>query len=188
MVKNFLSIKKGTRFLIILNCIIYIISIFGVIPIELFANNWGYLFIHGQVWRTFTCMLLHADILHLFCNMISLHQLGEIVEEFCGTKKLFFVYIVTGIIASFISALCNMLLQHNVFGIGASGAICGLLGFIFGIMRGNLKDKIVELLSSIAPMLIIGFMGVGIDNFAHLGGILCGYIIGYFHKKKSIRR
>ena len=139
------------------------------------GGNLGYYTKNGEYYRLFTCMFLHAGIIHLLCNMYSLYVIGPQIESFYGKYKFIFIYIVSGICGSLLSLAFS---QDSIVSVGASGAIFGLLGSIlyFGyhyrVYLGNvLKSQIVPI---IILNLMIGFMISGIDNFAHIGGLVGG--------------
>lgn len=139
------------------------------------GGNLGMYTKNGEYYRLFTCMFLHAGILHIACNMYSLYVIGPQIESFYGKYKFLFIYIVSGICGSILSLAFS---PGNVVSVGASGAIFGLLGSIlyFGyhyrVYLGNvLKSQIVPI---IVLNLLIGFMASGIDNFAHIGGLIGG--------------
>lgn len=164
-----------TYTLIAINVLIYFISIlFG--KYDDIVNTfclYGPLVRLGDYYRLFTSMFLHADIIHLFFNCYSLYVVGTQVESFMGKGKFIFIYLFSGILGGFLS-----IAMSNYASIGASGAIFGLLGSLlyFGyhyrVYLGNvLKNQIIPL---IIVNLIYGFMVPGIDNFAHIGGLIGG--------------
>ena len=130
---------------------------------------------NGEYYRLFTSIFLHAGIIHLACNMYSLYVIGPQVESFYGKIKYLLIFILSGISGSLLSTALS---GNNTLGVGASGAIFGLLGSIlyFGyhyrVYLGNvLKSQIIPL---IILNLMIGFTFSGIDNFAHIGGLIGG--------------
>ena len=130
---------------------------------------------NGQLYRLFTCIFLHAGLIHLLCNMYSLYVIGPQVESFFGKLKYIFIFLFSGVCGSILSLAFA---KDNIISVGASGAIFGLLGSIlyFGyhyrVYLGNaLKSQIVPV---ILLNLMIGFMITGIDNFAHIGGLIGG--------------
>ena len=140
-----------------------------------FGGNLGYYTKNGEYFRLLSCMFLHAGIIHLLCNMYSLYVIGPQVESFFGKYKFLFIYLFSGITGSILSLAFS---ADNVVSVGASGAIFGLLGAIlyFGyhyrVYLGNvLKSQIVPI---IMLNLFIGFVVSGIDNFAHIGGLIGG--------------
>ncbi len=130
----------------------------------------------GEIYRLITATFIHADVIHLLTNAYSLFVLGKLVESFYGKKKFPLIYFFSAITASLLSISMN-----SGFSIGASGAIFGLMGslvyfgFHYRVYFGNV------LLRQIVPIVIlnlfIGFMVSGIDNFAHIGGLIGGYLI-----------
>ena len=129
----------------------------------------------GEYWRVLTCIFLHASIVHIACNMYSLYVIGPQVESFFGKIKYLLIYLCSGIAGSILSLAFS---SRYAVSIGASGAIFGLLGAIlyFGyhyrVYLGNiLKSQIMPI---IFLNLMIGFMISGIDNFAHIGGLIGG--------------
>lgn len=132
----------------------------------------------GDYYRLFTSIFLHAGIFHLLCNMYSLYVLGPQVESFYGKIKYLSIFIISGISGSLLSTALS---GNNTISVGASGAIFGLLGSIlyFGyhyrVYLGNvLKSQIIPL---IILNLAIGFTFSGIDNLAHIGGLIGGVFI-----------
>ena len=131
----------------------------------------------GEIYRLLTCAFLHANIFHLLFNCYSLYVIGSQIEGFMGKCK----YIVIYLFSALCGALMSMIFSGNSISIGASGAIFGLIGSLlyFGyhyrVYLGNvIKSQIIPLL---VINLAIGFMSMGIDNFAHIGGLLAGTLI-----------
>ena len=131
-----------------------------------------------ELFRLISSIFLHGGILHLLCNMYSLYILGPQLESFFGRTKFIIIYIVSGVIGNLLSL---SFIQDNVVSIGASGAIFGLLGALlyFGYhyrvyLSGVIKSQIIPL---ILLNLGIGFVASGINNFAHIGGLIGGVLI-----------
>ena len=129
----------------------------------------------GEYFRLFSSIFLHGGIIHLVCNMYSLYVIGPQVESFYGKIKYLFIFLFSGIAGSILSLAFN---PNNIVSVGASGAIFGILGAIcyFGyhyrVYLGNvLKSQIIPI---IVLNLMVGFMASGIDNFAHIGGLIGG--------------
>lgn len=142
----------------------------------MFGANYRPLVRSGQVWRLLTSIFLHIDIIHLIVNMYALFIIGRQVESFLGRFKYLIVFLGSGIIGS----LLGVVIHENVSA-GASGAIFGLLGSLlyFGyhyrLYLGTvLRTQVVPV---IILNLVIGFMLPGIDNYAHIGGLIGGYLI-----------
>lgn len=145
--------------------------------ILLFGNH--YLFLKNlEFYRLFTCMFLHADIIHLLCNMYALYVIGPDVERYYGRLKFLIIYIISGIVGALFSCTFNSLLS-----IGASGAIFGLFGAML-YFSYNYRATISSFLQSpIIPTIIInlvlGFVSTNIDVMAHIGGLIGGILVSY---------
>ncbi|MBR4351222.1 MAG: rhomboid family intramembrane serine protease [Bacilli bacterium] len=158
-----------------------------------FGANAGILVKGGDYYRLIASTFLHVDIIHLLCNMYSLFVLGPTVDYFYGKLKFILIYLYSAITASLVALIFH---GDNVFIVGASGAIFGLLGALlyFGYTyRGYIGNKMIgSLLSVIVINLAIGFAIPGISNYAHLGGLIGGLAISYMlgagvENKKSSR-
>jgi rhomboid protease GluP len=128
-------------------------------------------------WRLVTAMFLHGGLLHIGLNMMSLMQLGPALEELYGSARYFFLYVFTGAFGFFVSALTG----H--FSLGASAALLGLVGAMLAITskRGGsfMRDLRSRLITSVVILFAVGLMGsFRIDNYAHLGGLAAGFVIG----------
>ena len=169
--KNIVTIS-----LIAINVLVYAyMLLFG--QYENMINNFAvygpYIVRYNEYYRLITGIFLHGDILHLLFNCYALFVIGSQIENFMGKTKYLIIYFVSGLTGS----LLSILLTKGV-SIGASGAIFGLMGSLlyFGyhyrVYLGTvLKSQILPL---IVINLIIGFASSGIDNFAHIGGLIGG--------------
>jgi membrane associated rhomboid family serine protease len=127
-------------------------------------------------WRLVTALFLHGGLIHIGMNMMVLMQVGPALEELYGSAMFFFLYIFTGMVGFLTSAM----LGH--FSVGASAALLGLIGLMLAITtkRGGayMRQLRSQLISSIVFLFVLGFMGTGIDNSAHLGGLAAGFALG----------
>ena len=180
-VENVFKMKKPiiTYSLVIINILMYIIPIlFGVYETILDKYSiYGPAVRAGQYYRLITGTFIHANIFHLFFNCYALAILGSQLESFLGKPKYLVVYLFSAVIGS----LFSVTFAGNYYSIGASGAIFGLMGSLvyFGyhyrVYLGNvIKSQIIPL---ILMNLGIGFLVPGIDNSAHIGGLLGGALI-----------
>ena len=164
-----------TYALILINVIVFILSAFNDTILPMFAVNREFIVDFGQYYRLFTGMFLHAGILHLLFNMYALYIIGMQLESFLGKWKYLIVYLLSGLGASLLSIFFS-----NGFSVGASGAIFGLMGALlyFGYHYRVYLDSVVK--SQIIPLiilnLILGFTLTGIDNWAHIGGLVSGVL------------
>lgn len=141
-----------------------------------FGANLDRLVRAGDYYRLFTSIFLHIGIIHLLCNMFSLYAIGKEIENLFGKVKYLIIFVLSGISGS----LLSIAFTHNTISAGASGAIFGLLGALlyFGYYYRAYLGAVIR--SSIIPIivinLVIGFLTPGIDNAAHIGGLICGVL------------
>jgi rhomboid protease GluP len=140
------------------------------------ASHWYPIFYEHQWWRLATAMFLHGGLIHIGFNMMALMQLGPALEELYGSARYFFIYMFTGMFGFLVSAAF-----HN-FSLGASGGLLGLVGVMLAITtkRGGayMRDLRSRLITSVAILFVLGFSGVGIDNYAHFAGLVAGFGLG----------
>ncbi len=170
-----------TPLLILLCIIIFILMyIFGngsedIYTLIKFGANYQPLVKAGEVWRLISSMFLHIGIVHLACNMYSLWVIGKQLETFLGKFKFLIVYIGSGLLGSLLSVVV-----HSSVSAGASGAIFGLMGSLlyFGYHYRLYLGSVMrtQIIPVILINLLIGFTLSGIDNFAHIGGLIGGYL------------
>ncbi len=135
----------------------------------------------GQWWRFFTPMLLHGSILHIGFNMYALLSFGSGLERHYGHGRFLLLYLLSGFAAGVFSFLLT-----QEYSIGASGAIFGLIGaegvFLYQNRRlfgDQVKAQINNIIVIVAVNLFLG-LSPGIDNWAHIGGLLGGLIFAWF--------
>ena len=171
-----MKMPKVTYILVILNIIIYILSL--IIGKNEMISMFGLhqeLVIRGEYYRLFTCMFLHANLMHLLFNVYALHIIGTQIENFFDKYKFLFIYLISGLIGGLLSMIFT-----KTWSVGASGAIFGLMGSLlyFGYHYRMYLGTVIK--SQILPIiiinLIIGFSSSGIDNAAHIGGLIGGVV------------
>jgi rhomboid protease GluP len=133
----------------------------------------------GEWWRLLTSMFLHGGIMHLILNISGLVIAAIFVEPLLGRKNYFILYILSGICGS----VASIWWYPNTISVGASGAIFGLYGAILGLLltnafpEGGKKGILMMIGIYVGINLLWGLTG-GIDNAAHIGGLLSGALIG----------
>ena len=132
----------------------------------------------GEYYRLLTSAFLHIGVIHLLLNMYSLFVVGTQIEYFYGKVKYVIIYIFSALMGSLFTVALS---SSNTLAAGASGAIFGLLGALlyFGYhYRGYVGNVIIRQVIPIVILnLYIGFVTPGIGNYAHIGGLIGGYII-----------
>ncbi|KAF4365136.1 RHOMBOID-like protein 1 [Cannabis sativa] len=133
-----------------------------------------------QGWRLITCNWLHGGLFHILANMLSLLVIGIRLEQEFGFVRIGLLYVISGFGGSLFSAL---FLQSNI-SVGASGALFGLLGGMLSELITNWTIYVNKFAALFTLVVIIAInLAVGIlphvDNFAHLGGFLSGFLLGF---------
>jgi len=177
-----------TPIIVDINILVFILmALSGVSLFEPSVENlitWGAnlrgITLSGQWWRLIANMFLHIGILHLLMNMYALFYIGILLEPYLGRTKFAAAYLFTGILAS----LTSLYWHPNTVSAGASGAIFGMYGVFLAMLTTNIIDKKTRaaLFTSIGVFVVFNLMNgmkAGIDNAAHIGGLISGLIIGY---------
>lgn len=141
-----------------------------------YGANYTELTKQGEYYRLLSSIFIHIGFIHLLFNVYALYIIGPQVEDFYGKFKYFIIFIISGLSGSILSVAFN----PNTVAAGASGAIFGLMGALlyFGYYYRSYLGNVVkgQILPLIAINLIIGFSVSGIDNAAHIGGLIGGIL------------
>lgn len=166
--------------LVAVNVIVFLLYTFiGDVLYNIGASGVREIAEDGSYYRMFTSMFLHADAQHLFNNMILLYCIGEIVERYAGHAWYTVVYFLSGIAGDVFSMAYELLTENYYTSVGASGAVFGIEGallFLVILHHGRLEHiRTGRLLFAILFSLYCGFTSAGINNAAHVGGVLMGF-------------
>lgn len=187
---DFFIPKEGfyiTPIIINLNLLVFIAMIVGGFGFVSFKGDdllrWGANFkpvtTDGQWWRLLTNTFMHGGLMHILANMYGLLFVGIFLEPLLGKTKYLLIYLTTGILASGASIWW----YDATVSVGASGAIFGLYGFFLATLLLKVfppdfgKAFLTSTLVFVGFNLLMGFTG-GIDNAAHIGGLVSGFVIG----------
>lgn len=135
----------------------------------------------GQIWRLISYQFVHFTFFHLFFNMFALIYIGLMVENKLGSWKTLAVYLLSGICGGLISVIP----YKFIFMGGASGAIMGMFGAFLALLISNAFEKSANKALMISTVIVVAFMlGNGmlsknVDNAAHFGGVVSGFVLGY---------
>lgn len=185
--------------LIIINVLVFMAT--ALLPVGRWIFGFGSLFWVGNplfhTYQFVTYMFLHANIEHIFFNMFALWMFGRTLEYELGSRRFLIYYMVCGIGAALIQMFAAWLSgEYYIQLVGASGAVMGLL-LAFGVMHSN--ATIVLLIPPI-PMkakwfvviygvieLFLGWTGYGgnVAHFAHVGGMLWGFLLLHYWKRRG---
>ena len=183
--------------LIVINvAVFFIMSLFGNTEDDMFMLEHGAMFEpliteEHEYYRIITSMFLHFGIEHLLNNMVILGALGWNLELETGKIRFLIIYLVSGIGGNLLSLYLGVSSAEYAVSAGASGAIFGLMGALLYVAArnrgrmGRISGKGV--LFMIALSLYFGITSSGVDNAAHIGGLLCGFILAVilYRKKNS---
>jgi rhomboid protease GluP len=137
----------------------------------------AYAWARGRWWTVLTAIYLHASVLHLLFNMLWVNQLAPAVEELYGRSRLILIFTAAGVAGFVVSNLVGV-----TFTLGASGSVFGLFGAMIAYGRtrgGRFGMAVVRQYGPLAAVLfIMGFLMPGINNLAHAGGFVGGYLLG----------
>ena len=162
----------ATNVLIFITVVMYIIQINIEEGGLLFGLNL-YFLVYNFWWQPLSTIFAHGGIAHLGMNMFVLWQFGNLIERSRSSKELIALYLVTGIITSLLSFAYIYYLDNYVNLVGASGAICALLGYVAYYDKAQRSGIITwVLLISVAPLII----GLPIAWYAHFIGLGIGFL------------
>ena len=183
--------KTITYGIIGINIIVFILMVVSGVdffaPTGIDIMQWGAnykpLTLTGDWWRLMSCVFVHIGIIHIAFNMYALYMVGIYLEPMLGKIKYVTAYLCTGVFASMASLIWH---STPVPSAGASGAIFGIYGVFLALLFTNLIPKQMRksLLQSIGIFVVYNLvygMKSGVDNAAHIGGLLSGLVIGFVY-------
>ena len=192
---------KNTQFitmgLAVLNVVIYLyLMIVGDLGNAYFMEEHGALypdyFVHdNQWWRLITAMFLHFDPEHLLNNMVMLCCIGSRVEKIAGHIRMLVIYFLSGIGGGMLSIFMMIETRDYAVSAGASGAVFGLTGALLWLVichRGSVEGITTKgMIFMIALSMYYGIESVGVDNWAHFGGMVAGFLLAIilYHRKRQ---
>ena len=168
----------ATNILIAITIFAYIIQI-NIVDGNLLMGLNIYFLLGEFYWQPLTSVFSHGGLAHLGMNMFVIWQFGNMIERFIGVKSFILLYFITGILTSLFSFLYIYYFDFSVNLVGASGAICAILGFYAYFVKEE-RSAIVTwiLLISVAPLVI----GLPIAWYAHFIGLIVGFIYAIVFK------
>ncbi len=174
-----------------LNCLIYLViamsgkswTALDVSRLRAFGGNFSPFTTGGEWWRMLSATFLHSGLLHLVPNMFALYIFGRLTERIYGTWAFVGIYLLSGLAGS----AGTLLASPDAVSVGASGAIFGVIGAVVVFLatdrqfltEGARKRLLTALVIYGTYTLVSGFRKSGIDNAAHIGGVLAGLILGW---------
>lgn len=178
--KNLPLVSAG---LVIVNCMVFLaceLTGDGLTTLGM-LSPWA-VFVDGEVWRVFTAMFLHGNVQHIFSNMLILFFLGSMLEKEIGHVPLLLIYVLSGIGGNAASLYEKYRQGSLISSLGASGAVFGLDGLLLALVLfspGRWETApIPRVIAMILLSLYSGYTAENIDNAAHMGGLICGFLAG----------
>lgn len=182
--KPILELPFVSIILVIINAVIFLICTFGGEMLynigDISPNSF---FTKGEYYRVISAMFLHADITHIVNNMLLLAGIGAMLEKEIGHMSFFALYFLSGLGGQAASLGYKLFTDEwYVSSIGASGAIFGLVGVLLAMAlcrvtpMPNVTWQRVVLV--VVYSLYSGIRAANIDNAAHIGGFVSGFLLG----------
>jgi len=178
-----------TLWIVVINLLIFVLMELAggsqnpLILLNFGGNAFEFVLREQHYWRLASAMFIHSGYLHLILNLFNLFLFGRLVENFYGRQTFFLIYFLSGLTGSLISLWWYSKLQIPM-SVGASGAICGLIGantyfFLFcGRFSPALRNHLISsFLFIIVAMAVMGYLIKYIDNAAHFSGLLAGFLL-----------
>lgn len=179
-----------TNLLLAINIAVFLVMLFKHVPlmsatsdqVVRWGGNYGPLTLGAQYWRLVTNVFVHIGLPHLFANMWALLILGRLAESLYGRAGFLFIYLFAGLTGS----LATLLWNPMTVSAGASGALFGISGALIATLYAGklplpkrvIRPVLITLLFWAAFDLVYGFLKPGVDNAAHIGGLIAGGLIG----------
>ncbi len=198
VIKTFLSETRFTIAIININILVFIISIFFPENILMLLANSPQNMFTGKFYSLITSGFLHANVYHLFGNLLFIFIFGRVLERKIGAKKTTLIYFGAMIISAVFSNIINyFILGISIPGIGASGALMGL------VATAMLLDPLYMTFAYILPLpiMVVGWLAIysdiigilnpmqsNIGHFAHLGGFLSIAILVYLFSDEDKKK
>jgi rhomboid protease GluP len=140
-------------------------------------------FIFGRWWTVLSASWLHGGLLHILFNMMWVRQLAPAVAELYGPGRMVIIYTVAGAVGFALSSIAGAylsflpFLQGAQFTVGASAAIFGLLGALVYYGRRTGSNVVhSQALYYAVTLFVFGLIMRGVDNYAHAGGFIGGFV------------
>ena len=176
-----------TIILVVINVIVFFALSFGGMTEDAYymlehgAMYVPYIMENEEYYRIFTSVFLHFGFSHLMNNMVTLVVMGRYVEPVVGKIRFFLIYLLSGLGGNLLSFLGEVFTRNYAVSAGASGAIFGITGALLAltiIYRGRVGQVTSrDMVIMIGISLYLGFTSQGVDNLAHIGGLISGFLL-----------
>lgn len=193
--RSFLKTRQPVNLVLIgINIVVFLIISFlgdtedGYFMFQCGANFTPSVIYDGEYYRLVSCMFLHFNVEHLFYNMLMLLFLGDTLEKTAGKVRYLIIYLGGGIIGNIVSVIFDLYTEEYTVSAGASGCVFAVIGALVGIVilnKGKLEAYSGRRLLLMAGLSVLqGLTASGIDNCAHIGGMLAGFLMALLFQRK----
>lgn len=188
--QRFVNAPYVSEMLVFINVIVFLICTFTGTLLYNKGSIGALNLFDGEYYRMVSSLFLHADIRHLVNNMLLLFGLGMMIEKQIGHIRFGVYFMLSGLGGNILSVLMELISGDFVNSVGASGAVFGLDGVLLALVlfSGRRFENVTgsKLLLVIAYSLYSGFASQNINNAAHIGGLLTGFVLatGYCFRYK----
>ncbi len=151
------------------------------------VNSFEFVFYQKEYWRLISAIFLHFDYIHLGMNLFGLYCMAPLIEKAYGKANFLIIYFVCGFLSSLASISWRA--YQITLSMGASGAVCGLMGAYFFLFQKKSvpvqwkKHQIFSFWFTVAAFAVIGYFIPQMDNAAHFCGLFAGVLLSYILKK-----
>lgn len=194
-IRSFLKTRQPVNLVLIgINIVVFLIMSFlgdtedGYFMFRHGANFTPSVIYDREYYRLVSCMFLHFNVEHLFYNMLVLLFLGDTLEKTAGKVRYLIIYLGGGIIGNIASVVFDLHTEAYGVSAGASGCVFAVIGALVGIVilnKGKLEDYSGRRLLLMAALSVMqGLTATGIDNCAHIGGMLAGFLMALLFQRK----
>lgn len=176
-----------TIILVVINVIVFFALSFGGMTEDAYymlehgAMYVPYIIENEEYYRIFTSIFLHFGFSHLMNNIVTLVVMGRYVEPVVGKIRFLLIYLLSGLGGNLLSFLGEVFTRNYAVSAGASGAIFGITGALLAltiIYRGRVGQVTSrDMVIMIGISLYLGFTSQGVDNLAHIGGLISGFLL-----------
>ena len=142
-------------------------------------------FEHNEWYRLITYMFVHGSVEHILSNMLMLYLEGNMIEKSLGRWRFAVIFVLFGMLSGLGSLMFKVFTGSNIPSIGASGAIMGIMGLVMYIVMRSIKTlgrggwyRVFGIIACAGYMIYEGFADEGVDNAAHVAGLVAGILVG----------
>ena len=174
----------GTVAIIVVNICVMAMIWAKLISVEELTSSYVTVYTNRQFYRVLTAAFTHVLPIHILMNLVSLYNIGSVLEPSLSSNIFLSFYFLVLVLGGFISAFIHKMYLPNTPSLGASGALCGLLGIYISIIITIYGENQLGFIIPTIGILCLQVFWKRIDSIAHFSGLLTGIVIGVLYLKK----